>query len=447
MNIRRILWVLVPILFRITLAHAQATDNARALTEETLRVEASSATVQQWLSRIETGLGIVISYNPAQIDVDKVRRIDRPGVYTVGALLSKVLDGYKVRTAFVPPRKLLIQAEKIENVCLGGTVLEEESGERLYGAVVSIDNGGGRRTAAITDANGVYRLYVPPGTYVLNVSYMGYAPSSRRISVSGNCHIVTHLEPLPFEIEEITVETSKRDGELGETTPSSMLSFSRNDLFSQIWILPGVISSMAGSNLQVDGGSNDENLFLLDGVPVFHPGHLNSLLPIFNGDAVKNVVFHKGFFSTRFEGKLSSVTEVNLKDGNKNEFVNTLSLDMPAASVTLEGPIVKDKLSYMVAHGEAGSTSSTICGRKTTALTILPTTITPSCLIQSRRRHRSAPWPTVRATTITCRCMTARPARCSDGATTSANFRSTRRRESWATPHRSFTPDTPTARA
>lgn len=79
------------------------------------------------------------SYNPAQIDVDKVRRIDRPGVYTVGALLSKVLDGYKVRTAFVPPRKLLIQAEKIENVCLGGTVLEEESGERLYGAVVSID--------------------------------------------------------------------------------------------------------------------------------------------------------------------------------------------------------------------------------------------------------------------------------------------------------------------
>ena len=94
-------------------------------------------------------------------------------------------------------------------------MLEEESGERLYGAVVSIDNGGGRRMAAITDANGVYRLYVPPGAYVLNVSYMGYAPSSRRISVSGNCHIVTHLKPLPFEIEEITVETSRRDGEQG----------------------------------------------------------------------------------------------------------------------------------------------------------------------------------------------------------------------------------------
>ncbi len=348
MNVRKILWVLALVLFRMTLAHAQETSSARALAEETLRVSVSSASVRQWLSMIEADRGIVISYNTAQVDVNKVVSVGRPGVYTVGSLLAKVLDGYKVRTAFVPPRKLLLQIEKIENVCVSGTVLEEESGERLYGAVVSLSDNGVKRAAAITDANGVYRLYVRPGTYVLDVSYMGYVPESRTVSVGSDRTVVTHLKPLPFEIDEVTVETVKRDGELAGLTPSSMLSFGRNDLFSQIWILPGVISSMAGSNLQVDGGGNDENLFLLDGVPVFHPGHFNSLLPIFNGDAVKNVVFHKGFFSTRLEGRLSSVTEVNIKDGNKNDFVNTLSLDMPAASVTLEGPIVKDKLSYMV---------------------------------------------------------------------------------------------------
>lgn len=348
MNVRKILWVLVLVLFRVTLAQAQESNGARVLTEETLRVNASSATVLQWLSKIEADLGIVISYNPAHIDLGRVRRIDRSGVYTVGTLLTKVLDGYKVRMDFVPPRKLLLQVEKIENVCVSGTVLEDESGERLYGAVVTIDNGGGKRATCVTDANGFYRLYVPPGLYVLSVSYMGYAASSRSISVGGDRRIVTYLKPLPFEIDEVTVETAKHDNELDELTPSNMLSFSRNDLFSQIWILPGVVSSMAGSNLQVDGGSGDENLFLLDGVPVFHPGHFNSLMPIFNGDAVKSVVFHKGFFSTRLEGRLSSVTEVNLKDGNKNEFVNTLSLDMPAASVTLEGPVVKNKLSYMV---------------------------------------------------------------------------------------------------
>lgn len=249
MNIRKILWVLALFLFRMTLAQAQNSDNARVLTEETLRVNASSASVLQWLSKIEADLGIVISYNPAQVDVNKVVGISRPGVYTVGCLLTKVLDGYKVRTAFVPPRKLLLQIEKIENVCVSGTVLEEESGERLYGAVVSLESGDGKRAAAITDANGVYRLYVRPGTYVLSISYMGYVPASRHLSVGADRTIVTHLKPLPFEIDEVTVETVKRDGELAGLTPSSMLSFGRNDLFSQIWILPGVISSMAGSNL------------------------------------------------------------------------------------------------------------------------------------------------------------------------------------------------------
>lgn len=344
---RKILWVLALVLFRMTLAHGQGVSPPGALTEETLRVNASSATVQQWLSMIEANLGIVISYNPAQIDPDKVCRIDKAGVYTVGALLGKVLDGYKVRTAVIPPRKLLIQAEKIESRRLSGNVFEEGSNERLYGALVCLDNGAGRRFTAVTDASGAYSISVPEDTYSIRISYMGYSASTRKIAVSGSRHLVTHLKPLPFEIDELTVETPKNDNELSRLTSSGMLSFSNNDLFSQIWILPGVISPTAGVNLQVDGGAADENLFLLDGVPVFHPGHFNYLLPIFNGDAVKNMVFHKGFFSTRLEGRLSSVTEVNIKDGNKEKNVNTLSVDMPSASVTVEGPILKDRLSYL----------------------------------------------------------------------------------------------------
>lgn len=163
-----------------------------------------------------------------------------------------------------------------------------------------------------------------------------------------DCFVRTYLKPLLFEIEEVTVESGRKENELNELTPSNLLSFSGNDLFSQIWILPGVTSSLAGHNFMVDGGGYDENQLLLDGVPVFHPGHFNSLLPVFNGDAVKNMVFHKSFFPTRLEGRISSVTEVNLKEGNKEEHVHTLTLDMPAASVTFEGPIIKKKMSYMV---------------------------------------------------------------------------------------------------
>lgn len=316
--------------------------------EETLTISASSATVLQWFDKIEKECNIILSYNPSTIDLDKKVSISISGKTTVGRLLKAVLTEYDVRMTAIPPRKIALQVTKKVNICISGTVYEEESNERLYGAIIRLDRGDGHPLMVQTDVGGSFRLYAPRGSYKLTVSYVGYAPITRQIKADNNCFLPTALKPLAFEIDELTVETNKRENELHELTASNMLSFSRNDLFSQIWILPGVMSSPAGNNLQADGGGADENLFLLDGVAVFHPGHFNSLMPMFNGDAVKNIVFHKGFFSTRFEGRLSSVTEINLKDGNKNEYVNTLSLDMPAASMTLEGPIIKDKLSYIV---------------------------------------------------------------------------------------------------
>lgn len=332
----------------MTGVYGQESGPAHTVAEETLQVDASSATVLQWFHRIEREKRIVLSYNASLIDLNRVIRVEKARRMTVAELLEVVLDGYVFKTDFIPPRKLVIQVREKENFYVSGTVFEEGSKERLYGAVVSLEDGKGKQWNCISDGNGVFKLYAPEGTYRLTVSYMGYSPYNRQVRVDKDRFVTAQLQPLSFEMEEVTVESEKRSEELGELTPSNMLAFSGNDLFAQIWILPGVTSSMAGSNFQVDGGSSDENQFLLDGVPVFHPGHINSLLPAFNGDAVKNMVFHKGFFDTHLEGRLSSVTEVNLKEGNKQKHVGTLTLDMPAASATLEGPIIKNKLSYMV---------------------------------------------------------------------------------------------------
>ena len=345
-------------------AWGQEVKSANTVAEEWIQVNSSSATVLQWFEWIEKSTGIVLSYNPAQMELGEVRRIEPGGRMTVEELLHRILSGYQVKIAFVPPRKLVVHARKIESYDVSGTVSEVDSEERLYGAVVTLEDKDGKQWNTISNGKGIFRLHVPEGTYTVKTSYMGYTPQVQSVRVTRDCFIRTRMKPLLFEIEEITVESGKRENELGELTPSNLLAFSGGDLFSQIWILPGVTSSLAGQNFMVDGGGYDENLLLLDGVPVFHPGHFSSLLPVFNGDAVKNMVFHKGFFPTPLEGRISSVTEVNLKEGNKKEHVRTLTLDMPAASVMLEGPIIKNKLSYMVGHAEAGLIFSIVFCRK-----------------------------------------------------------------------------------
>lgn len=329
-------------------AWGQEVKSANTVAEEWIQVSSSSATVLQWFEWIEKSTGIVLSYNPAQMELGDVCRIEHGGKMTVETLVRRILSGYQMKIAVVPPRKLVIHARKIESYDVSGTVSEEDSEERLYGTVVTLEDKDGKQWNTISNGKGIFRLHVPEGTYTLKTSYMGYAPQSQSVRVTRDCFVRTCLKPLLFEIEEVTVESGKRENELGELTPSNLLAFSGGDLFSQIWILPGGTSSLAGQNFMVDGGGYDENQLLLDGVPVFHPGHFSSLLPVFNGDAVKNMVFHKGFFPTPLEGRISSVTEVNLKEGNKKEHVRTLTLDMPAASVMLEGPIIKNKLSYMV---------------------------------------------------------------------------------------------------
>ncbi len=302
----------------------------------------------QWFDQIEKQCGITLSYNPSAIDLDQVCTFKTAGTTTVGRLLKILLKEYTFKTTVIPPRKLVIQIGEEKFYTLSGTICEEGSSEKLYGAIVSLYDPSGKRQYTLSDENGRFKLPLPEGEYRLVISCMGYEPYEQTITADRNLTLTPQLKALLYEINEVTVKSHKLSNSLDELAPSSMLSFSSNDLFSQIWILPGVTGIPTGNNFLVDGGGYDENQLLLDGVPVYHPGHLNLLLPVFNGDAVKNIVFHKGFFPTKLEGKLSSITEVNLKDGNKQEHMRTLSLDMPAASVMLEGPIIKNKLSYLV---------------------------------------------------------------------------------------------------
>ncbi|NJN35067.1 MAG: TonB-dependent receptor plug domain-containing protein [Saprospiraceae bacterium] len=121
------------------------------------------------------------------------------------------------------------------------------------------------------------------------------------------------------------------------------------DVFKTLQFLPGVKSGSEGTaGILVRGGSQDQNLVLLDGVPIYNPTHIGGLFSVFNADALRNVALTKGGFPARFGGRLSSVVEVETKDGHKKEFHAEAGIGLLLSKLTIEGPILRDKLSFMV---------------------------------------------------------------------------------------------------
>ena len=112
--------------------------------------------------------------------------------------------------------------------------------------------------------------------------------------------------------------------------------------------MPGVQSSEGSSGFYVRGGGPDQNLILLDGVPVYNASHVGGLFSVFNADAIKTVRLTKGGFPARFGGRLSSVLQIDMKEGNMKEFKADATVGLISSKLTLEGPIIKDKTSFIV---------------------------------------------------------------------------------------------------
>lgn len=144
-----------------TLTYGQKSPDIRTIAEERIRVTASSATVLQWFDKIEKETQITLAYNPSHIDLNKTCPITITGEITIARLLEKVLKGYKFRTIAIPPRKLAIQIERPQVYSCSGNIQEEGSGERLYGAIVVMDDGKGGQMACTV---GCRRPFPPVST-------------------------------------------------------------------------------------------------------------------------------------------------------------------------------------------------------------------------------------------------------------------------------------------
>ena len=237
---------------------------------------------------------------------------------------------------------------------LSGVITDRQSGETLIGATV-IDRHSGK--GAVCNSYGFYSLTVTKSDSIsIRVSYVGYTPYELDTVIDGDLELNVQLHA-GVELKEVTVSAegvgSLRSSQISavevplEHIKSIPVLFGETDVLKALQLMPGIQSGTEGtSGIYVRGGGPDENLFLLDGVPLYNVNHLGGFFSAFNADAVKNVTLYKGSFPAHFSGRLSSVIDVTTNNGNDKEYHGSASLGLIAAKLSVEGPIVKERTTF-----------------------------------------------------------------------------------------------------
>ena len=245
---------------------------------------------------------------------------------------------------------LLIPAAVMAQHTISGTVTDAANGETLIGATI-LDTRSGKGTT--TDVNGRYTLTLKDGATKLRITYVGYEPIYDSFALTTATSRNYALRP-SIQLKEVVVHgeriNSRESAQLSaiempvEQLKAVPVLFGEADIMKAIQLLPGVQSGNEGTGgMYVRGGGPDENLFLLDGIPLYNVNHLGGFFSAFNADAVKNVTLYKGSFPARFGGRLSSVLDVTTNNGNDKALHGNASLGLISAKLAVEGPFVKEK--------------------------------------------------------------------------------------------------------
>ena len=246
---------------------------------------------------------------------------------------------------------------RAQNCTLSGYVLDAGSGEPIIGAAV-IDKESSMGTVAGNSGN--YSISLPAGSRTFVVSALGYAEYVLEADLVTNLVRDIRLQPSFDSISEAVV-TASRTVSGSHSSQMSAIEVplaqikaipaigGEVDVIKALQLLPGVQSGTEGSaGFYVRGGGADENLLLMDGVPLYNVSHLMGFFSVFNADAIKNVTLYKGSFPARFGGHLSSVVDIRMNDGNESEFHGNASIGLISSKFNMEGPIVTGRTTFNV---------------------------------------------------------------------------------------------------
>ncbi|WP_264558409.1 TonB-dependent receptor [Flavobacterium sp. N2270] len=245
-----------------------------------------------------------------------------------------------------------------EKFTISGSISDTKNNETLFGVTVYIKN---LETGTSTNEYGFYSLTLPKGTYQITVSYLGFSEITEEIILNSNLkknyklteeslqlnEIVVTDKPNKLNIKKAEFSTNK----LAISTIKKMPAIlGEVDIIKSILTLPGVTNAGEGqSGFNVRGGAADQNLILLDEATIYNSSHLFGFFSVFNADAIKDLKLYKGGIPARYGGRVASVLDIYQKEGNSNNFNLSGGIGLISSRLLAEGPIVKDKASFLVA--------------------------------------------------------------------------------------------------
>ena len=247
-------------------------------------------------------------------------------------------------------------AQRAPRYTISGFVRDSLTTENLIGATVYNNS---NLAGATTNQSGFYSLTLPAGEVELVYSYVGY--NIQTISFFLRRDTMININLIAGQhLQEVEI-TASRTSRIQESTQMSMISLpvtqiravpaalGEVDVMRVLQLMPGIQAGSEGSTgLHVRGGSPDQNLILLDEAPVYNASHLLGFMSLFNGDAINNIEVYKGGFPARYGGRVSSVLDISMKDGNLQKFHGEGSIGILWSKLTLEGPVAKNKTSFIV---------------------------------------------------------------------------------------------------
>lgn len=314
-------------------------------------IMAKTASLKEMIKQVEAQTNYSFTYNE-NIDLSQKKSINikSPKLEDVlHAIFKETNIEWKLSGHHVILKKKA-EEKKVHKVTVSGYVTDKKSSETLIGASVSNSNSG---YGSFANSYGYYTMQVPIGTIKLRSSYIGYTPLEKSFFVTKDTVINFQLD-MGVELKTITVTNKNQFSPSGssiELTQSQIKAMpailGEADVLKSLQFVPGVQSGAEGSaGMYVRGGNIDQNLILLDGIPIYNTGHFYGIVSIFNGDAVKKVSLHKGSFPARFGGRLSSVVDIRLKDGDMQNYHGSFNMGILSSRINFEGPIIKGKTSF-----------------------------------------------------------------------------------------------------